>query len=67
MSDQTIELNCWVVGEILKREKVGILKQVIKAKKQSSFQDTTADSLVLWKISHHRWAVPPLAARHQPL
>jgi hypothetical protein len=60
MSDQTIELNCWVVGDtsqnvipvkILKSEKVGILKEVIKTKKQPTFQNITADSLVLWKIS----------------
>jgi hypothetical protein len=55
----TINLYCWVQGtdfgrifpvEITSTKTVGDLKKVIKLKKQSTFQDVDADTLILWKI-----------------
>jgi hypothetical protein len=57
-----LELNCWVLGDATRRvfpvkiassETVGYLKKVIKDEKKPVFDDITADSLDLWKVSDH--------------
>jgi hypothetical protein len=56
----TITLQCWVQGddsdrvfpvEIEPTKTVGTLKEVIKDKKQHSFQNVDADALDLWNVS----------------
>src|SRR6267154_736510 len=55
-----LELNCWVLGDVPRRvfpvkigsaETVGYLKKAIKDEKKPLFDDITADSLDLWKVS----------------
>jgi hypothetical protein len=55
-----IDLNCWVAGDPPERvfsvkieatEKVSALKDAIKKKKKPAFNNITADSLDLWKVS----------------
>jgi len=53
-------LNCWVLDEDSTRifpveidhnKNVGALREAIKEKKKPAFDDVTADSLDLWKVS----------------
>ena len=57
-----LELNCWVLGDAPRRvfpvkiassETVGYLKEAIKEKMKPVFDDITANSLDLWKVSNH--------------
>jgi hypothetical protein len=57
----TLELNCWVLGddpsrvfavEIASSKTVSFLKETIKDKKKRVFDDIDADSLNLWKVSN---------------
>ena len=61
-----LELNCWVLGDDPRRvfplkivcsETVGYLKKVIKDEKKPVFDDITADSLDLWKVSTGYWCL----------
>jgi hypothetical protein len=55
-----LELNCWVRGDdwdhvfpikIAQTESVGALKELIKEKKQHTFQHMDANTLKLWQVS----------------
>ena len=55
-----LSLNCWVIGddsagifpvEIDRNKNVGCLKEAIKEKMKPAFDDITANSLQVWKVS----------------
>jgi hypothetical protein len=57
----TLELNCWVLGDDLSRvfllkitslEMVGVLRKAIRDKKKHAFENIDANSLCLWKVGH---------------
>jgi hypothetical protein len=60
----TLELNCLVQGvglrnvfsiEIASTKNVSALKELIKDEKKHAFNRVPADTLVLWKVSFHRY------------